>query len=136
MNNHLHHEQQLAYKLRHALDHGADNLDRSTIDKLMTARQHALAHQKAVEVGLSLAGAGQGVGHFAHEVLLPRARTMAALLALAIGVTCTYYWNNFQQADENEVIDSALLADDLPINAYLDRGFRLWLEHPAPSSPQ
>lgn len=136
MNNHLHHEQQIAYKLRHALNHGTENLDRSTLDKLQTARQHALAHQKAIEPGLSLAGIGQSVGYFTNEILLPQTRTMAALLALAIGVACTYYWNNFQQAAENEVIDSALLTDDLPINAYLDHGFRVWLEHPAQSLPQ
>ncbi len=136
MNNHLHDEQELAYKLRHALNHGTDNLDRNTRDKLQTARQHALAHQKAAVAGLNLAGVGQSIGHFASDVLLPQARTVAALLALAIGVTGTYYWNSFQQAAENEVIDSALLADDLPINAYLDHGFRVWLEHPSQSSPQ
>lgn len=136
MNNHLHNEQHIAYKIRHALNHGTDNLDRSTIGKLLTARQHALSHQKAVETGLSLAGVGQSVGNFAHEVLMPQVRTMAALLALAIGVTGTFYWNNFQQAAENEVVDSALLADDLPINAYLDHGFRVWLERPTQSSPQ
>ncbi|MBI3523315.1 MAG: DUF3619 family protein [Betaproteobacteria bacterium] len=133
MNNHLHDEQELAYKLRLALNHGADKLDRNTIAKLRTARLHALAHQKAAVAGLSLAWAGQSAALFASEVLLPRARTLAALLVLAAGVTGTYYWNNFQQAAENEVIDSALLADDLPINAYLDRGFRVWLEHPSQS---
>jgi len=136
MNDQLRDEQELAYKLRQALNHGADNLDRATRNKLQSARQHALAHQKATLTGLSLAGVGQSIGHFASDVLLPQARMVAALLALAIGVTCTYYWNSFQQAAENEVIDSALLADDLPINAYLDHGFRAWLEHPSQSLPQ
>jgi hypothetical protein len=37
---------------------------------------------------------------------------------------------NIEKAAENEEIDSALLADDLPINAYLDKGFQAWLsEH-------
>jgi len=136
MTNRHHDEQQFAYKLRHALNHGTDYLDRGICAKLRTARQHALAHQKAAVTGLSLAGVGQSVSHFASDVLFPQARTVAALLALAIGVTGTYYWNSFQQAAENEVIDSALLADDLPINAYLDHGFRAWLEHPSQSSPQ
>ena len=33
-----------------------------------------------------------------------------------------------QQGDENEEIDILVLADDLPINAYLDDGFDAWLD--------
>lgn len=132
MNNHPHGEQEFAYKIRHVLDHGTDSLGRKTCDKLQEARRVALVRQKAPIAGLSLAGVGQVVG----DVLLPQARTLAALLALAVGVVGTYYWNNFQQAAENEEIDSALLADDLPINAYLDHGFRTWLDHPAQPSSQ
>jgi len=32
-----------------------------------------------------------------------------------------------QQIDEIEELDSALLSDDLPIDAYLDSGFVAWL---------
>ena len=123
MNNHD--EIQIAYKVGQVLDRSTDKLDRRICDRLQAARQNALEHQKAAAVGLSLAG----VGHFASEVLLPQARMLAVLTTLALGVVGTYYWNHFQQAAENEVIDSALLADDLPINAYLDRGFSAWLEH-------
>ncbi len=135
MSDNLHDEQLFAYKVRHALEHGVDNLDGITRDKLLSARQNAMAHQKTAAVaGLSLAGAG----NFASNVLLPQVRTLFAVLALSIGVVGTYYWNNFQQADENEEIDTALLSDDLPINAYLDHGFHAWLEQPSqPSqSPQ
>jgi len=123
---------ELTYKIRHLLDHGSASLDRKTCTKLMAARQQALSRQKAAVAGLSLAGVSQVVG----DVLLPQARMFAALLALACGVVGTYYWNSFQQASENEEIDSALLADDLPINAYLDRGFHTWLDHSPQSSSQ
>ncbi|TRZ67319.1 MAG: DUF3619 family protein [Rhodocyclaceae bacterium] len=132
MNHHPHDDLELTYKIRHLLDHGSGSLDRNTCDRLLAARQQALSHQKTPVAGLSLAGVGQAVG----DVLLPQARTLAALLALACGLVGTYYWNSFQQASENEEIDSALLADDLPINAYLDRGFRTWLEHSPQSSSQ
>ncbi len=124
MNDNLRDEQQFAYKVRHQLDHGADQLDALTLNKLMSARQNALAHKKAVVTGLSLAG----VSHVVNDILMPQARTLFALLALATGVVSTYYLTNFQLAEENEEIDSALLADDLPINAYLDHGFHAWLE--------
>lgn len=132
MSDNLHDEQLFAYKVRHVLEHGVDNLDEITRNKLMAARQNAMSHQKIAAVaGLSLAG----VGHFASNVLMPQARTLIAMLALSIGVVGTYYWNNFQQAEENEEIDSALLSDDLPINAYLDHGFHAWLEEPSQPSP-
>ena len=127
MNDKLRDEQVYTYKIRHILGHGIDNLDNTTSKKLQAARQSALAHQKTAAVGLSVAG----VDSFASEVLLPQARTLVALIALAVGVVGTYYWNNFQQAAENEEIDSALLSDELPINAYLDHGFHAWLEQPA-----
>jgi hypothetical protein len=60
-------------------------------------------------------------------------RTALAILALLIGVSLSYYWNGFSQASENEAIDSALLADDLPPNAYLDKGFQAWLEKDSPA---
>lgn len=125
MNNLPHDELEFTYKIKHVLDHGASGLDRRTCDKLQVARQQALLRQKPAAIGMSLAGFGQLVG----DAILPQARMLAALCALACGVVGTYYWNNFQQASENEEIDSALLADDLPINAYLDRGFRTWIDH-------
>ncbi|MDD5177235.1 MAG: DUF3619 family protein [Sterolibacterium sp.] len=132
MNNHLHDEQQLGHRIGQVLNRAANHLDLGTQVKLQAARRYALTHQKTAVVGLSMAG----VGYFASEVLLPKARTVIALVMLAIGVVGTYYWNNFQQAAENEEIDSALLSDELPINAYLDHGFSAWLEHSSPSSPE
>lgn len=126
-----HDEFQFAHKVAQALDAGAQNLPRATRDRLMAARRQALDHQKHAVAGLSLAA----IGHYASDVLLPQARMVATLSALVLGVVGTYYWNNFQQAAENEEIDSALLADELPINAYLDHGFRAWLERPS-ASPQ
>ena len=123
---------ELAHKIGQTLDRSTENLDRVVRDRLQTARQRALNHQKAAVAGLSLAG----LGHFASEVLLPQARILAMLSTLVMSVIGIYYWNNFQQATENIEVDSALLADDLPINAYLDRGFRAWLEHSSPSPQQ
>jgi hypothetical protein len=119
-------EREFAYKVRHYLNQGTDEVDRKTADRLFSARQNALAHQKVAGAQLSLAG----VGHVAADVVLPYARTLIALVGLAIGVAGVSVWNEFEKAAEHEEVDSALLADDLPINAYLDRGFQAWLsEH-------
>lgn len=127
-----HDELQLAHKVGRTLNKGIDSLDSGIRDRLEAGRRRALERQKMAIAGFSLAG----IGHFAGEVLLPQARTLAALLVLALGIVGNYYWNHFQEAMANVAIDSALLADDLPINAYLDRGFSAWLEHPSQLPPQ
>jgi hypothetical protein len=38
------------------------------------------------------------------------------------------FWQADQQISELEAIDSALLADDLPIGALTDKGFDAWLK--------
>jgi hypothetical protein len=91
-----------------------------------------LDHQN-VRVGrLRLAGFGNSIEHS----LLPWLRSGVAVLALLLGAVGTYYWNAFQDAQEYEEIDSALLADELPPSAYLDRGFHAWLEHASLTSSQ
>ena len=119
-------EREFAYKVRHHLNQGTDQLDRKTVDRLFAARQNALAHQAVAGARLSLAGAG----HVAADLIFPKARALIAMVGLAVGVAGVSTWNELEKAAENEEIDSALLADDLPINAYLDKGFQAWLsEH-------
>ena len=77
-----------------------------------------------------------GIGHTVEVAFLANARNLLAVMALSVGVIGTYYWNAFEQAQENEEIDSALLADELPPSAYLDRGFQAWLERASDSSSQ
>jgi hypothetical protein len=119
-------DREFAYKIRHHLNQGVEGIDRTTADKLFEARRNALAHQRTAGAQLSLAG----VGHIAADKLLPHARALIAVIGLVIGVVAVSTWNDLEKAAELEEIDSALLADDLPINAYLDKGFQAWLsEH-------
>jgi hypothetical protein len=119
-------EREIAYKVRHYLNLGADEIDRGTTGRLFEMRMKALSHQQVAVAQLSLAG----IGHIATDVFLPHARALVAIAVLVFTVFGVSTWNDFQKADENGVIDSALLADDLPINAYLDKGFQAWLsEH-------
>ena len=39
------------------------------------------------------------------------------------------HWHSAQQIRELEETDAAILSSDLPIDAYLDRGFNNWLRH-------
>ncbi|MDA8254717.1 MAG: DUF3619 family protein [Betaproteobacteria bacterium] len=123
---------EFGYKARQILNQGVDNLDGKILARLNQARQTALNSQRVAVRGLRFAGVGYNV----ESSILPYARTVLAVIALVVGATGTHYWNAFEQAREFEEIDSALLADDLPPSAYLDRGFHAWLEHASNSSSQ
>jgi hypothetical protein len=93
---------------------------------LARARETALERQRP-ELAPALAWADNAVGNvggwsgLALRVLLPLALLLGSGAAL-------YTWQQNQRAAELEEIDSLLLTDDLPIDAYLDRGFQNWLK--------
>lgn len=122
-------ELQLPYKLRRYLDLSADAVDIETARRLHSARQRALACVPAHSARLAFAG----FGHLSLDSVWPALRSAVALVVLAAGVAGMSYWESLQQASEYAETDTALLADELPINAYLDRGFAEWLKD---SSPQ
>ena len=69
----------------------------------------------------NLVGRMGGWSGFALRVLLP--------IALLVGSGAALYgWQQNRLAAEVEEIDAQLLTDDLPIDAYLDRGFQNWLK--------
>lgn len=125
-------ETEFGYKIRQVLNQGLDAFDRETAGRLHQARETALNSQRLPVRGLRMAG----LGHNFEYALFANARMLLAVLALSVGATGTYYWNAFEQAREYEEIDSALLADELPPSAYLDRGFHAWLERASDSSSQ
>jgi hypothetical protein len=45
-----------------------------------------------------------------------------------VAVSAIYTWQQKQRAAEVEEIDALLLTSDLPIDAYLDRGFQNFLK--------
>ena len=123
---------EFGYKARQILNHGVDNLDGKILARLNQTRQAALNSQRVAVRGLRFAG----VGYDVESRILPYARNVLAVIALVVGAAGTHYWNAFEQAQEFEEIDSALLADELPPSAYLDRGFHAWLEHASDSPSQ
>jgi len=54
--------------------------------------------------------------------------TVLSLALLAGSAAGIYNWQLSQRIAELEEIDAQLLTDDLPIDAYLDRGFQNWLK--------
>jgi len=126
-------DSEFGYKARQILNEGLVALDRKVVGRLHQARQLALNSQRVPVSGLRIAGIGQVVE---LASFFSNARNLLAVVALSIGAMGTYYWNAFEQAREFEEIDSALLADELPPSAYLDRGFHVWLERVSDSPSQ
>ncbi|MEY3201809.1 MAG: hypothetical protein RIR70_1359 [Pseudomonadota bacterium] len=114
-----------AHRIIALLDEGTQNLDDKTDKKLRDARNRALAVRRTGHAGHTLAGLGTLVRHEFSELF----RGWALLIALAVLASGAHYWGQHQRESEIEEVDSALLADDLPIDAYLDRGFDTWLKH-------
>jgi hypothetical protein len=54
------------------------------------------------------------------------------MLLIAGGVLFFQNWQIAQQTRDLEETDAALLTSELPIEAYLDRGFQNWLKEPQP----
>ena len=117
-------EMQFGHRIRQLLTQGT-KVRPDVARRLAAARMRALEHQRAEVAGLAWAGniVGRmgGWGGFALRVLLP--------IALLVGSGAALYgWQQNRLAAEVEEIDAQLLTDDLPIDAYLDRGFQNWLK--------
>lgn len=125
----------LAYKVRHALNEQLDALPASTTDRLAAARAAALARKKPhVEVlpftrpASGWRAAWAGFGNVVSGPAMSRLAIAVPVLALVIGMGGMYQHEQQQQIAELADIDAAMLADELPLTAYLDPGFSAYLE--------
>ena len=122
-------ELRFANKIRQALNQGV-RLDAHISERLRAAREQALAIRKperepalawARSTAAGVIGGFGGLGGFSLRLLLPT-------VLLVVGLATIYNWQQDQRAADAEELDARLLTDDLPIDAYLDRGFEAWLK--------
>ncbi|MBS1188357.1 MAG: putative transrane protein [Rhodocyclaceae bacterium] len=118
-------DDRFAYRIRQTLNYGLQDIPPATCRRLEAARHQALAHQKQTVPQWSLATAGHGAMHFSFPAPLKQVLT---ILALLLGMWIAFYWHSHQYISELEEVDSALLSDDLPPEAFLDQDFSQWLE--------
>ena len=118
-------ELHFAYRVRQLLNHGLRDLKPETLNRLAEAREKALLHQKQSVNQSVLASAGR---FFQHHVSNMGVKQLLISLALLLSVVSTAFWVADQRVSELSAIDSALLANDLPIGAFTDRGFDAWLK--------
>jgi hypothetical protein len=117
-------EIKFANKIRQALNEGA-RVDARVAGRLRAARERALeARKPEPATGWAGGGALAGFGGFSLRVVLPAILLVAGLVGI-------YKWQEEQRAADIEELDTALLTDDLPIDAYLDKGFEAWAKKTA-----
>ena len=127
-------EHEKAKKITRYLDSGTASMRAGTAYKLQLARQQALARlggQPEHAMELTLAGAG-GARFRRSGPVSTRAPVWVGIITLTAGLLFYQHWQTVQQTREVEETDAALLASELPIEAYLDRGFQRWLTHSEP----
>ena len=120
----------LAYKVRHALNENLDALPVSTTERLAAARALALSRKKA-DAPRQTQPAKRPL--FDIKALftgpaLARIAVAVPMLALVIGMGGVYQHEQQQRIAALADIDAAVLADELPLTAYLDHGFNAYLE--------
>lgn len=118
----------LAYKIRHALNEQLETLPASTTDRLAAARAAALARKKPEPASAPTVSGWGKLGTLLRGPAISRLAIAVPLLALVIGFGGVYQHEQQQQLAELAELDAAVLADELPLTAYLDPGFNAYLE--------
>jgi hypothetical protein len=122
-----------AKKITTYLDQGTARLKAGTAYKLQLARQAALDRVRLPQHASELALAdGRGGSHGGGRPLFADARLWMGILLIAGGFAFFQNWQSAQAQRDIEETDAALLTSDLPIEAYLDRGFQNWLQQSQP----
>jgi hypothetical protein len=110
----------VVYRLQHAraaaLARAAGQAESAPVPEL--ARAHGLA-------GI---GGGAPAGRPARP-FFAQARFWLGLAILAAAIFGYEQWIEWQNLNELEDLDTQILSSDLPIDAYLDRGFQQWLKN-------
>ncbi len=120
-------EHEFAKKIIHVLEDESAGIDPAVRERLAASRRTALSQYQEEPVrSWTLAGAlAGGGGYSARQTVRFRLLLVSAALLCAVALGLT--WHRHSQTDIAE-IDAGLLTDELPINAYLDRGFDSWLK--------
>ncbi len=137
-------EEEFASKLKGYLDQGSADLRPGIAFRLQQARAAALARARGEPLpqqDFGLAGAhglaGAGGGSLAgssrpNRPLYTQFRLWLAVGLVAAAVLGYQQWTAWQELLEQEDLDTQILTSDLPIDAFVDRGFQLWLKSAQP----
>ena len=130
-------DEDFANKITTYLDKSSSDLKAGTAYRLQLARQEALARladpRRATELRLAgaMAGGGSGTAGGRSNLWASGRLWVGIVLIASVGFGYQFgyqQWQAYQQLRDIEEMDAAILSSDLPIDAYLDRGFQNWLK--------
>ena len=134
-------DEQFARKLTALLDRAADDISPGISYRLKQARAPALdggpatvtepqlAHALAGGIGDATRGMPGPAGN--GRPLWAQWRIWVGIAAITTALFGWQQWHAYRQILTYEELDAQILSSDLPIDAYLDRGFDAWLKTPA-----
>jgi hypothetical protein len=126
-------ELDFAYKVRAGLNESIEQLPSEPAKRLAAARRAALLRKKADAPIRVFVTPKQLAGHIGNFVSSPvswvvRMGLVIPLLVAAIGLVSIYHVEEEHRIQETADIDADVLADELPLSAYLDHGFNAYLD--------
>ena len=125
-------DKEIAGRIKTYLDAGTKELKSGTVYRLQQARAAALARlqEPMRSPEAALAGAGGTLG--GARPFYAQVRFWIGVALIAAAGFGWQQWQVYQAINEAiheaEEIDAMLLSSELPIDAYLDRGFQAWLK--------
>lgn len=118
-------ERLFADQIRQHLDHGLQQIDADQLERLRQARERALTARRQSVALPSFAG----IGHSLRARLDGRRpRQFFVALALLLAAVSYTQWHAETPVTDLSDVDSALLADEMPVEAFTDQGFESWLK--------
>lgn len=119
-------EERVGKEVAKLLNHSIGEINQDTLYRLKAARRAAMENyqleEKIIHAGAGMAGQNGLDSFFSHtgKFVLP---VMVLFVLMA-----TLYWKISYEVDEKAAVDTMILADDLPVDVYLDDEFDIWLE--------
>jgi len=128
-------QDEFGFRIRQALNDGAERLDYRTVLRLEQARSRALSRQRragpatvrlpALQLATAAGAPPTGGGTWGW---LRGAGLVAPLIALAVGFIAINQWQEDREIQRLAALDFAVLLDEGPLDAYADQGFGLLLQ--------
>jgi hypothetical protein len=120
-------EAQFGRRIADRLASGAENLPHDIGERLRAARVQAVARRK-LPVRQPAAVFSSGGFAMLGSVWWTRLGAVVPLVALVAGLITISVWQEENRFSELAEVDSALLTDDLPPDAYTDPGFAQFIK--------